>query len=217
MDQEHIDSLKGSRKANFTAIQIDLPDDNVLRLVSGGFVSFDVDGVSESFDSESTDFGTLGTVSSVREGTEGRIVSVSISLHPHQSGIALLTAPEAQRSPVRVWEGVVSADSGAVQGDPVLVFTGELDYSTAPRGRNTSSLVLECLSQEYFQKIPDDQIRLNDAFMRSVWGSDVLGLSHVYAMTNRKRYWQIESPRASISYGTGGSGAVNDDTLLNFR
>lgn len=217
MDQAQIDSLKGSRKASFAAVQVDLPDDVTLRLVSGGFVSFEVDGVAAAFDSEHLDFGTLVDVAAVRDGTEGRVVRTSVTLQPHQSGLALLTAAGAQRSPVRVWEGVVSADSGAVQGDPQLIFIGELDFAAAPRGRNAGSLVLECSSQEYFQQIPDDQIRLNDAFLRAVHGASVLGLSHVHAMTTRKRYWQIESPRGAITYGgiSGNGGAGG--TFSNLR
>lgn len=206
MDPDSITALKGQRKASFGAIQVDLPDDTVMRLCSGGFVTFDVDGDPVTFDSEDSDFGTFGGYSSIRDGTESQIVSASVTLYPRTGGLAILVAAGVQRSRVRIWEGVVSADTGEIEGEPDLVFIGEVDYPRAPRGRNTGSIILECSSQEYFQQVPDDQQRLNDAWLRSVWGNDVLGLRYVRQVAVRKVYWHMESPRGAIRYGWGGGG-----------
>lgn len=213
MDAAQVSALKGDRKASFAAIEIVLPDDTLLRLCSGGFVAFDVDGDSVAFDSEHADFGTLGHVDPVRTGTEASVVATRIILYPLQSGLALLTAAGVQRSKVRIWEGTVSADTGAVQGEPDLIFIGELNYPDAPRGRNTGALVLHVSSQEYFQQVPNDQDRLNDAWLRSVYGSDVAGLVHVQRGVTRKRYWQ--QPRPSISYGAGSGGGGGIDPNIS--
>lgn len=215
MDQDQIDLYKGERRASFVAMELVLPDATV-RLCSGGFVRFGVDGTERLFDSESEDFGTLGSVDTVRDGAEASVVSSRITLHPRQNGLGSLTAEGAQRSPVRVWEGMVSADSGLVEGEPELIFALELDYCDTPRGRNSGSVILECSSQEYLQQVQNDQIKLNDAWLRYVWGNDAQGLRYVNGIATRKVYWRTESPRGAISYGGGsgggpGGGGPNDN------
>lgn len=194
--------------ASFTAIEIVLPGSppDIVRLCSGGFVTFDVDGSPVTFDSEDSEFGTLGTISTVSDGMEASVVTCSITLYPRSVGLGKLTADGVQRSKVRVWKGVVDADTGDVIDDPELIFIGEYDTPIAPRGRNTGSLILECASQEQFQQILDDQIKLNNTWMQSVYGSTALGLIHVHQVATFKRYFQMQSPRGSITYGGSGSG-----------
>jgi hypothetical protein len=210
MDSSQIALAKSDDKAAFTAVQVDIPGSppEFMRLCSGGFVSFDVDGDTVTFQSEDADYGVFGTYSPVQDGAENAsVVTCAITIHPNANGFVSLTADGIQRSRVRVWEGYVRTSTGLVEGVPDLVFIGEIDSVLAPRSRNAGPLVLDCASQEQFQQIPDDQIRLNHTWLQSVYGSGVLGLIHVHEVATYKRYWQMPSP--GIRYTQTGGGNNN--------
>lgn len=189
---------------HFTAVEIVLPS-ATLRLCSGGFVSFAVDGVSASFTARDSVYGTLGQVKTIKDGIDATAMSASIKLYPPtDTALAALAAPTAQGSMVRIWQGAVDQTTGLSDGAPELLFTGELDVPQLSVSAGSWELTLECITEEARQLEPDAQRRLSDAFHQKIWPGE-LGLKHVTNL-RRKIYWRLPEPRGAATGSGGGNG-----------
>tara|TARA_R110002073_G_scaffold120601_1_gene262638 strand:- start:15134 stop:15784 length:651 start_codon:yes stop_codon:yes gene_type:complete len=201
MDASLLANWSQSVSTHFTAVEIVLPSQTI-RLVSGGFVSFDVDGSPVSFTARDTVYGTLGEVAVIKDGIDAVALSATIKLlPPTDTAMAGIAAPAAQGSLVRIWQGAVDQATGLADGAPELLFTGELDFGTLSVSARSWVVALECLTEEARQLEPDAQRRLSDAFHQKVWPGE-LGLSHVTNLS-RKIYWRLAEPRGAATGGGG--------------
>jgi hypothetical protein len=191
----------------FEAVQIEweAEDAPVMRLVSGGFVTFSVDGSDETFIARDTIYGVLGSVSAFRDGIEAQAPRGEVTLlGPSSDGIGYISAEKSQGSRVRIWNGAVNPSTGAVVGAPELIFDGEFDYADIPTGASSTGWVLNIGTRQERQLEPDAQRRLTDAYHQSVWPGE-LGCKNVSAV-NRKIYWRLATPTGGVGGGGGGGG-----------
>ena len=76
-------------------------------------------------------FGTIESIDSISDGTGDEAPQISLTLNPSRdAAVAQLAASAMQGSRVRCWLGVVSASTGIVVPDPLLLFDGKLDVAT---------------------------------------------------------------------------------------
>jgi len=190
---------------DFLAIEIIIPGtpDYALRLVTGGFISFDVDGSPETFISDDPTYGALGLVEVDGDGVGAQTTRASIGvLPPSHAAVAALASPDVQGAPVRVWAGCVSIDTGLALGDPELLFVGELDYSSESILQGSRTVMIECGTEEDRQLESDGQRRLSNAFHQHCWPGE-LGLAFVTGI-GRKIYWRTSEPVGVVGGSSGG-------------
>lgn len=207
MDSALIAEYEKSGYLFFEAVQIEWEADDapVMRLLSGGFVSFTVDGSSETFLPRSDDYGLLGSVSTFSDGIEATASRGEVTiLGPSSDGIGYISAAKSQGSRVRIWNGAVNPSTGAVVGAPELIFDGEFDYADVPVGPSSTAFVLNVGTRQERQLEPDAQRRLTDAYHQSIWPGE-LGCKNVSAV-NRKVYWRLATPTGGVGAGGGGGG-----------
>lgn len=197
-------SWAGSISKQFTAVEILLPDAS-LRLVDGGFVVFDVDGIPQTFTSRDVTFGTLGAVDTISDGVEEAAISAAVTLSPPTDGaLAKLAAPGAQGSQVRIWQGAVDPATGLSIGAPERLFIGSLDVPNLKLDQRSRLVILQCGSDDELQLEPSAQQKLSHSFHSSVWPGE-LGLIHIPRVAD-KVWWRLDEPQQSVSRGGGGNG-----------
>lgn len=207
MDSALIAEFRKAGYLEFEAVQIEWAADDapVMRLVSGGFVTFSVDGASQTFLSRDDDYGLLGAISTFSDGIEAQATRGEVTvLGPSGDGIGYISAAASQGSRVRIWNGAVNPSTGAVVGAPELIFDGETDYPDLPVSRNSTAWVINVGTRQERQLEPDAQRRLTDAYHQSIWPGE-LGCKNVSAV-NRKIYWRLATPTGGVGGGGGGGG-----------
>ncbi len=201
MDSALKTALQSPNPTTCTLVEIELPE-TTIRLTNGGFVIWG----GNAFISADPAYGALSSASGVADGIESQATAFQVTLLPYSDeAAATLAHPDAQRSPVRVWQGAVNSSTGALIGEPELLFEGILDYAAPTFGTDTREMILECITQSSLQTETNAERRLNHAFHQSCWPGE-LGLAYVTGIERRKVYWRVESPRGSVQYGGGGSG-----------
>lgn len=192
MDALNVAAWQAANPHAFLAIELALPGET-LRLTSGGTVKFN----SQTWLPEHDDFGVFSYVGSIEEGDTGSATSPDIGFEPYtDTGLADMTAADAQGSVFTIYWGLVNPATGAVIGDPVVLFTGRLNVSKPAFGESSRSLTLSTYTEEQFQLIFEG-VRLAD---HSV-------IARTMADTTRKIYWMLNEPRpAGGTVGPGGGG-----------
>lgn len=183
MDANHVAALQHPTPIKATLLRIDLPG-SPLCLTDGGFMVFDAgEGLGpETYIDEHPIYGVLDSVPSITDGAEAQTPRLDIVILPGTgTGAAALAAPTIQGIRVQWWEAVVDWNTGGLLGQPNLKFDGELDRARLTVGESWS-LVLECGTQSERQLEPNEDWRLNDAFHRVCWSSE-MGLANVTNVT----------------------------------
>lgn len=217
MDSDLIDAWSAAASTHFTAIELVLPA-ATLRICSGGFVSFDVDGSPQAFDAEDSTYGTLIGAGPITDGIEASPSAARLKVAiapPSDTAVEALTAPGAQGSAIRIWQGAIVEATGLADGEPELIFSGVLDFARLTVDAAGWAVALECGTDEELQLEPDGQRRLSDQFHRMVWPGEY-GLQYV-TNTTRKIYWRLAEPRGPAGAGGGGGdrgGLTNPDRRL---
>ena len=177
-------------------VRIDLPG-GALCLTDGGFVIFDAGegNGAETYTKRHPVYGTLGDLPSIKDGAEEQTTRVELEVLPLSDiAVSALASPTLQGVRVQWWEAVINRSTGALIGQPLLKFDGELDK---PRFRvgDSWALTLECGTQAERMLEPNADWRLNNAFHQRIWGTGERGLEHVDGVT-RKVEWRSrpESP-----------------------
>ena len=154
---------------SFTAVRIELPDNETINLIDGsGVVSFIVDGVDTSFTSKDPIYGVINTVSNVTEAFATSAPRLTVSLLPPSSdAIGALSAPLTQGSKVRVWAGVVNEATGLVIGAPELTWIGQLDTAKTTTGESGRVIELDVASAFERLFVTLESERLNKVWHRS--------------------------------------------------
>lgn len=123
-------------------VEMQLPDRTV-RWTDGGFVDWGAD----RFEAEDPDFGTIESVESVAEAVSDEAPAGRLTLLPTSVAAADdLFRTDAQGSRIRFWLGEVDRSSGALAGDPELLFDGLVDSITLRLGRQGRHVDVEFMA-----------------------------------------------------------------------
>lgn len=184
-------------------MKLELPDFNVL-LCDGGFIEYD----SEQYRDNDAVFGTIGTLEALSEGVGDEVPALEVTfLPPGTSEPGDLSQPGFQQSRARFWIGEYDWATGALTGDPDLMFDGQLDRTQLTVGAERSLAVsVVSLAERLFELNIGNS--LNPSFHKSVWPGELghdnaTGLSVPIA-------WGAERPAGSGGtytpnpYGEGG-------------
>lgn len=200
-------ALAGDRVLLFGSVQIDLPG-YTLRLLDGsGFATFD----GGTFLGIDPTFGVLAAVSELSDGAGDEAPAINVTiLPPNDTAAGTLAAAAMQGSKVTVKVGAMDMATGAVIGDPYLLFVGEIDVPFLESGAEGRTLEYEVVS--VLERLFDDDegARLVDGFHQSIWAGetgffDVTGIEATI-------YWGQTPPKGAISFSAGSGGSGNFGT-----
>jgi hypothetical protein len=200
-------ALAGDRVLLFGAVRIELPGYSLRLLDGSGFAVFD----GGTFLGIDPVFGTLAAISELTDGAGDEAPAIGITiLPPTDTAAATLAAAAMQGSIVTVKVGAMNMATGAVIGDPYLLFVGEIDVPGLASGAEGRTLEYEVVS--VLERLFDDDegARLVDGYHQSIWPGemaffDVTGIEQTV-------YWGQTPPKGSITYGSGGGGGGNFGT-----
>lgn len=120
-------------------VEISLPD-ATLRFCDGAFVKWDAD----LFEAEDADFGVIGSMESVEEGTGDEIPALRMTFLPNSTAAAAtLSQPEYQGCTMRSWIAEVDIDTNEVFGTPSLEFDGQVDSTDLVIDRGSRELEMD--------------------------------------------------------------------------
>ena len=178
----------------FGAVQIEFPSYS-LRLIDGpgAFAA----APWSTFVGRDPLFGTIESIDSISDGTGDEAPQISLTLNPSRdAAVAQLAASAMQGSRVRCWLGVVSAATGIVVPDPLLLFDGKLDVATINWGSRKRTVDYDIVSE--FDRFFDleEGIRLSDSHHQDIWPGE-LGLAFVTGVSE------------TIPWGTNNLGSVS--------
>lgn len=182
-------ALEGQHALLFTAVEIQLPSETLRLLDGAGAVTFG----GRTFVGQDPALGVLASIEALTDGGE-EAPSVRIAvLPPTNTAMATLADPLAQGGAVFIWLGVMAPTTGAVVGEPELLFAGEIDVPVLEVGRGQRLLTLDCVS--IFDRFFEDRegVRLTNSFHQSVWPGE-LGLEFVTGV-KRQMPWGSDQVR----------------------
>lgn len=117
-------------------VEISLPD-ATLRICDGGYVNWGAD----QFDAEDPDFGTIGDMEAIDEGTGDDLPALGLTFLPKTvEAAAILSQPEFQGCRFRSWTAEVDIDTFEVVGTPSLEFDGQVDMTDLVTDRGSCEL-----------------------------------------------------------------------------
>lgn len=195
-----------------TLVHLELPSGDVF-LSSGGQVEHD----AETYHGRDAVFGVVDEIGAITDGIDGQASTGSLTLTPASGDAVLALAdPEAQASPVTIWQGAVDDGDGSLIGVEPL-FRGELNYASTVTGAETGQVRLELITEEARQLEPNDERRLSHSFHAATWPGE-LGLEHVTGIT-LPDFWRATRPRvtAASGGGLGGGGTTMPGGFVDMR
>lgn len=185
----------------FTLLRMSVPGeggDYVVRLTNGGQV---VTG-GETYHGRDATFGSVDSISPIRDGVDAEVTTAQVVMIPAEDqAIETLANPRTQGASVRIVQGAIDTDTGAVFGTDLL-FRGEINYSTLVADETGRAVKVELITEEARQLEPNDERRLSHSFHQSVWPGET-GLIHATGVTE-KDFWRVRKPAGSGSFTTGG-------------
>lgn len=200
-------------------VQIDLPPDLLpepsLRFCDGAFVRWGGD----LFESGDPDFGVIGAVEAVEEGTGDEIPALRMTFLPAlTAAAAMLSRPEYQGCTVRSWIAEVDLATNEVIGTPSLEFDGQIDGTDLVIDRGNRELEMDITSRAERLFLINEGNTLSPRFHKSLFpgetGEDnATGVGVGVA-------WGTALPAQTygggFSSGSGGAGGAGGGKL-NFR
>lgn len=186
MDAALISAFEAAAPTEVLMVTMALPGATV-RWTNGGFLEWD----GNTYQAEDATYGFLSSVEEIADGVTGEATVCALTIDCDSTALALLVAPTVQGSLVTVHLGSVNRATGALIGEPELLFRGELDQPRLSVGEGT--LVYDCITEEARMLEPNEEQRLTDSFHKSVWPGDE-GYSNVVD-TPGEVYWRQDDPR----------------------
>lgn len=110
--------------------------------------------------------GDLGSIGSLHESEDGGEEKLTLTLSPVKLGtraLALGDPSDYQDRPVRVWVGMVSAETYMLAGAPVLRFTGVMDQLKLERDGDNGTIIMDCRTASYDVRSNPAALRMNHA------------------------------------------------------
>ncbi|QDK32668.1 hypothetical protein [Sphingomonas sp. IC081] len=172
MDAALLAGLSAPSLRTFQAVKIDLQSTgtSIHLLDASATISFSIDGVLATFSGRDPVFGTLGGIDTISEQIASEAPSVSVSILPiSANSIGEISAPENQGSPVRIWFGLIDDLTGAVIGDPELLWSGRLDTVVTNIQSNAQSCELVTVSAYDRMFAENEGEALNSAWHQAIW------------------------------------------------
>jgi hypothetical protein len=174
----------------FGAVEIALRSGHTIRLLnSGGFVTFD----GKTFLGGDPIFGSIAKVDTLSDGIGSEAPALKITFNPADDAAgATLAAASNQESPVKMWVGAIDPQTGLGIGEPLLIFSGMLDYATLDAGTKSRTLemVISSVFEDFFYN--DDGARLSDTFHNVCYPGE-RGLAFVTYIVHQI-YWGTDAP-----------------------
>jgi hypothetical protein len=175
-------------------LKIQLPDATI-RLLDGAAT---IDYGGEIYVGRDATFGVLAAVDRISDGVGDEAPAIRITLHPADDAAAAeLSGPLMQGSSVWLWLAAIARTTGAIIGDPLLIFSGELDQPTLTVGKGKRELQYDCVSS--MERLFDNQegVRLADSWHQQVWPGE-LGLANMTGII-KTIYWGVHAPSNAIA------------------
>jgi hypothetical protein len=110
--------------------------------------------------------GNLGKIGPLHESEDGAEEKLTLSLSPVDLGtraIALGDPSSYQDRPVRVWVGMINAETYQPNGVPVLRFVGVMDQLKIERDDDKGTISLDCRTASYDVRSNPASLRMNNA------------------------------------------------------
>lgn len=194
-------ALQGKAPTLATLIEIEFTDRTV-RLTDGGVVNWN----GNSYVQEDSEVGILNGFSEFTEteGTESPRLEVSFE-YKTNAALTRLANPTSQGTPVNVYGAAIDRNTGAIIGDPELLFSGVIDDADLRHAKNNRMLTIS-LSTAWELLFDDNEgARWNNDFWVHNYGS---GAQAFYAVTDvqRKMFWGYKGPSNGSGGGFGGTG-----------
>ena len=188
--------------------KIELPA-ATLRLSDGGFFVWG----AETFASKDATFGTIASIEELTEGIDAEVPALDMVMFPANSAAAAdLSQPGFQRSRVRLWLAEFDRATGAIVGDPDLLFDGQIDQTSLSAGRDSRELAMTMVStaERLFERNIGNS--LSASFHKSVWPGET-GHDNATGL-GRPVAWGVEAPPSTTAnyysngwgYGAGVEG-----------
>lgn len=190
-------ALAGDRVTIFGALSLNVGSDT-LRLLDGS-AQLLIDG--HLYAGEDENYGVWSGLEAFEDGTGDEAPGISVSLLPASDAATLtLSGPDMQGEVVQVRLGAVNETTGAIIGDPFLLFDGEVDVTKHTFGKSSVEIELECVGGMERLFFNDEGLKLVPAFHKSVWPGE-LGFDHVTGIKDII-YWGTNTPTAGSGGGT---------------
>ena len=181
--------LENDNVTVFTALTLSVGEDT-LRLLDGS-AQLTIGG--ELYSGEDATYGVLASIDSFEDGAGDEAPGLSITLHPADDDAVLaLSSPSMQGEAVRVDVGAVNDATGAVIGDPFLLFDGEVEMPKHEFGKAMLQVSLECVGGMERLFFEDEGILLAPSFHQQVWPGET-GFDHVTGIRDTI-YWGTNAP-----------------------
>jgi hypothetical protein len=210
---------------DFYAVQVELPA-ATLRLIDGaGFVSFTVDGATQTFNGRDPVYGVLSASDAIQEGFGDNAPAFAFTIQPATDGAtAALSDLGIQGSRVRVWSGARNPVTNAVIGVS-LRFDGFLDFATIEGDINEISIDFQCITWAELFFLTQEGISLSNGFHQSLYPGET-GLAYMTGIQrtviwgpgdrpNNLTYSATGSVGSGAGFGGGGGGRAFEGLNLN--
>lgn len=146
-------------------VQISLPD-STRRFCDGAFVVWGAD----TFEAADNDFGVIGAMESVEEGTGDEIPALRMTFLPvSTAAAATLSKPEYQGATVRTWIAEVDIETNEVVGTPSLEFDGQIDSTDLVIDRGSRELEMDITSRAERLFVINEGNTLSPRFHKSLF------------------------------------------------
>lgn len=190
--------------------KIELPDATI-RLTDGGFIVWG----GETYRSKDDVFGTIASIDELTEGVSSEVPALDIVMFPANTAAAAdLSQPGFQRSRVTFWLAEFDRETGWLDGEPDVLFDGQIDQTALSCGRDSRELTMTIVStaERLFERNIGNS--LTSAFHKSIWPGET-GHDNAAGL-GKPVAWGVEAPPSTSAgyyggggFGGGGGGAFN--------
>lgn len=178
--------------------KIELPAATI-RLTDGGFIQWD----TEIYTSKDEVFGTIASIEELTEGVDAEVPALDVAMIPSGTAAAAeLSQPGFQRSRVRFWLAEYDRATGLLDGEPDILFDGQIDQTSLTAGRSARELAMTIVSaaERLFERNIGNS--LSPSFHKSIWPGETghdnaTGLGAPVA-------WGVEAPPSTSGGYYGG-------------
>jgi hypothetical protein len=181
-------------------IELQLPSRTV-RLCDGGFVVWG----GNTYLSSDSDFGTIESVEAISEGLGDEAPGARLTLLPTSTAdAAALFQSSAQGKPIKFWLAEINRATGAVVGNPELLFWGIIDFMGIHLAKSARKVEVEFIAASERLFLVREGNVLSPRFHQNAWPGE-LGFDHCTG-NGIQVPWGTNGPsRGSIYSGTSTS------------
>ncbi len=185
-------ALAGDRVAVFGALTLTVGSDT-LHLLDGS-AEITVNGTH--YTGSDATYGVWSGLDAFEDGTGDEAPGMVITLLPASDDATLaLSGPDMQGESVRVMVGAINEATGAIIGEPFVLFDGEVDVTKHTFGKGEVAVELDCVGGMERLFFNDEGLLLAPSFHQQVWPGE-LGFNHVTGIRD-VIYWGANAPTES--------------------